>query len=102
MKLFTRTEHKITIICEFNNSSKSENAIALLSNYISSIVGKRDIILTDLQSQPAGYRITYMITYYKTWFRVKNYTKELSKLSDWLGNDKNCNGCISRYHYNHV
>lgn len=102
LKLFRKTEHKITIIAEFKTGVESEKAISNLSSYISFMVKPKDIIITQLLSIPSGYRITYNITYYTNVFIRRQYLKELSNLSDWLCRDKDCNGTLYKYHYNYV
>lgn len=99
---FRKSEHKITIISEFMPDKNSEKLISKLSQYIYKIVDKKDLIITELQSVPAGYRLTYTITFYTNYFSRNKYTRELSKLSDWLYNDDNCYGLISKYHYNYT
>lgn len=98
MQLFkhNKEEHTITLIAEFTKNEKSLKAIAELSDYVSQISNSA-IILTDLQSHPAGYRITYTIKYNKGIFNTPNYTKYFACLSYWI-----CDGdaCLSRYHYN--
>lgn len=93
--------HTITIIAEFKPIVQSELLISKLSYYISSLVKDTDIILTDLQSVPTGYRIMYTIKYSTNFFKHRNYTKKLSRLLDWFG-DKSDSDCLSRYHYNYV
>lgn len=90
-----KEEHTVTIIAEFRNEDKALTEIAKLSDYISSISENSATILTDLQSHPAGYRITYTIKYFNKNLKIF----KLAKLSEWLSKDTNC---ISRYHYNIV
>lgn len=98
-KLFKKAEHKITLIAEFKPELESEAVISQLSRYIYKIIRTEDSVLLDLQSIPSGYRAMFTIQYKTNFFRRKNYTKELSNLHDWFGNDKSRNGCLSRYHY---
>lgn len=98
-KLFPTQHHTINLVAEFNIKANSENMIADLSRYINKIVRDCDMVYTDFQSHPKGYRITYKIEYKVSFFKRKNYTKELSKLSDWMGDNKSYNGCLYRYQY---
>lgn len=98
-KLLQKTEHTITLIAEFKPVSDSETAISQLSRYIYTLIKPKDQIILDLQSIPSGYRSMYTIVYTTSFFKRKNYTKELSNLSDWFGNDKSKYECLSRYHY---
>lgn len=111
MRLFKRhvEEHKITVIAEFINDKKSLIIIGRLSDYISKI-SDTAMIITDLQSYPAGYRITYTILYQQCFYFLRKrrnrqqnkYTIYLSKLSNWIYNDNDSLSYISRYHYNHI
>lgn len=98
-----KQEHRITLIIEFDNvTNYTENCIASVSKYISGIVKPQDMILTDLQAFPKGYRLTYVITFI-TNNKNKKYVKELSNLSDWLSSNDSYGGkCVSRYHYNYT
>lgn len=98
-RLFPYQNHTINLVAEFNTNINSECMIANLSKYINKIVRDCDTIYTDFQSHPKGYRITYKIEYKTNFFKRKNYTKELSKLSDWMGDNKSYNGCLYRYQY---
>lgn len=98
-KLFPSANHVINLVAEFNTNTNSECMIADLSKYINKIVRDCDIVYTDFQSHPKGYRITYKIEYKTNFFKRKNYTKELSRLSDWMGSNKSYNGCLYRYQY---
>lgn len=97
-----KTRHTVTVVVEFEPTKLSEQMIAYLSDYVSSLIRDNESILTDVQKQPAGYRATFVITYTTTPFSHHNYHKELARLSDWLLSDKACNGCLARYHYNCV
>ena len=101
MQLFKRNkkeEHTITLIAEFSKHENALKSIAELSDYVSQ-VSDSAVILTDLQSHPAGYRITYTIKYNKKLFNSINYTKYFACLSYWLCDS---DACLSRYHYNFV
>lgn len=100
--VFKSKEYKITLIAEFKPVVQSENIISKLSDKISKMIRRFDYIITDLQSVPSGYRITYTIYYKTNFFRRDKYTKELAKLSDFFGNDKSNNNCLSRYYYTRV
>lgn len=95
-------EHTITLIAEFKKDVQSIFLVAKLSDYISSISSNCEI-LTDFQSHPAGYRVTYIIKYRQKLFNKKNhYTKYLTKISDWICSEKSSDTCLYRYHYNLV
>lgn len=94
-----KTYYKIHLIAEFNVSSESECLIANLSDHIKRITDKRDSVYTELQKFPKGYRVTYNIIYYNTFFRKKNYTRELTNFFDWLVDDDNYVGCLNKYNY---
>lgn len=97
--LFKKTEHEINLLSEFQPVHQSEIVIANLSNYISSLIKYGDSIFVDIQVVPAGYRFKAKIKYTTSFFRHRRYTKELSNLSDWFGNDKDYSNCLSRYYY---
>lgn len=94
-----KAQHTVTVVVEFQPVKQSEVKIGDLSMYIASLVRKNETILTDVQSIPAGYRATFVIRYKTSLFSNHRYDKELSRLSDWLHSDRDCNGCLSRYHY---
>lgn len=100
MQLFSKNNKEenaiITLIVEFTKEKKSLNVIARLSDYISTTFLNSAQVLTDLQSHPAGYRITYKISHDKR-HKKSYHVNKLAKLSDWLNEDSDC---ISRYHYN--
>lgn len=99
--IFKNKEHKITLIAEFKPVVQSEKTISKLSDKIYKMIKRSDYVITDLQSVPSGYRITYTIYYKTNFFKRDKYTKELAKLSDFFGNDKS-NSCLSRYYYTRV
>lgn len=97
--LFREQAHTINVVTEFNTAGKSEYMIASLSRYISKITRNKDTVYTDFQSFPKGYRVTFRIMYKTNFFTRKNYTKELSNLFDWMGDNKSYVGCLVRYQY---
>ena len=101
-KLKNRNEHTITLIAEFIKDSKSLIAISFLSDYVY-YISEGCSVLTDLQSHPAGYRITYTLKFKQGIIsdKRKYYSRKLSCVSDWLENSE-YNFCLYRYHYNVV
>lgn len=99
-KLFNKRQRKITVIAEFAKQVSSVNEISKLSYFISSICDKSTEIFTEYQSYPTGYRLTYTLIYYETFFHKKNYSKYLSDLSKWLY--KEDSPALFKYHYNIV
>lgn len=101
-----KEEYNITLIAEFNKEDNSKLMLANLSNYLSSIVRKQDIILLDVQSYQKGYRLTCKINYYcysKFKFIRGKYLKELANLSDWLLCDNdNIGSNLYKYHYTYT
>lgn len=101
-KLFrkrVKIEHNINIIAEFNNNRRALHEIAKLTNYISNI-GDSVQVLSDLQTHPKGYRISFILSFTA---RIGNkrkgnrYTHYVAKVMDWLEDDS----CIQRYYYNY-
>ena len=88
----------ITVIAEFSLSDQAMQKVAEFSDYISSLDSAT--IQTEFQSYPAGYRVTYKITFVSNMLtnsmKIQKYTKYLACISDWA---YDCN-CLSKYHYN--
>ena len=93
-------KHAITVIAEFLPEDISKDSIAYLSEYVSDIALDSATVSTDVQSFPAGYRVTYVIEYVskRKNKEIYHYTKKLANLSPWLYSTTP----ISRFHYNFV
>ena len=94
-----KLQHQITVIAEFENKIKSNTVISYLLDYISVCCCKdrNTSVITSIQKYPAGYRVKIEINYIDNFIFKHNYTKKLSKLSDWLIADDDF--CLSSYKY---
>lgn len=99
-RLTKKDYYRLVLVAEFDISSESDCLIANLTGHIKKITSKKDIVYTELQKFPKGYRVSYSITYYNTIFRKKNYTRELTNFFDWFIDDKSYVGHILKYSYN--
>lgn len=99
MKHLKKELRSISVVAEFDNSNNqvSLETISILSDYISDIC-KKATVTTDLQTHPAGYRITFKILYKDSLFRQKNYTRQLARVSKWI--NKTNKSTIHQYYYN--
>lgn len=89
----------IHISAEFYKVDNANITISALSDTIYNIVSPKDTVLSDLQSFPQGYRVIYDIKSKYSGLHKTNYSAKLSKLSDWILEDKSFSS-IARYHYN--
>lgn len=88
--------HKITILLELSNSTKSLTVAAKFTEYVSKIFDHKKVkITTGLQKYNLGYRVTVDCIYSgKINYR---YLNKLNNLSDWVITDNDF--CISKYRY---
>lgn len=99
MKLFKKELKSISVVAEFDNTNQQVTleTISVLSDYIANIC-KKAAVTTDLQTHPAGYRITFKILYKNGLFKEQNYSRKLARVSQWI--NKTNKSTLYKYQYN--